>query len=273
MKTRRLFNYPGTKRFLAEKVNPIIKKWAKKDYTWIEPFCGSAGLFYNLEPMPSKAYLNDIDRNVVLMHQACKDYDYQAYLMVVDAVDRKFGDIKANKDAYYSYRDWYNVDGSRTSMAGLYLIYLSSMCINSMLRFGPRGMNQGWGHRKYVLDEETWNELHMRLEHTQMTSKDYRAVQLVDNSVVFLDPPYAAADNDLYSNGFSQDQFLSWLRLSKLKHKNCLWFYTDVETEKADSLLQHGFRKTVLRDMVTIAPSKLKRESVTTREVMYIGLS
>lgn len=273
MKTRRLFNYPGTKRFLAEKVNALLKKWAKDEYTWIEPFCGSAGLFYNLDPAPAKAYLNDIDRNLVLMHQACRDYDYQTYLKVVEAVDRKFGDVRTDKDAYYTYREWYNTEGRGSSMAGLYLLYLSSMCINSMLRFGPRGMNQGWGRRKYVLDEETWNDLHARLEHVQTTSKDYRAVQLVDSSVVFLDPPYESADNVLYGNGFSQDQFLSWLRLSKAKQKHCLWLYTDVETEKSDSLLQQGFKKTVLRDMVTIAPSREKHSTVSRREVLYIGLS
>ena len=272
MKTRRLFNYPGTKRFLADKVNSICLKLKQPTLSWVEPFCGSASLFYNLNFKLADSTLNDLDSNIISMHQACKDFTYQEYLSAVKFINEKFGDTKASKEAYYTFRKWYNEEGSKTAMKGLYLIYLSSMCINSMLRFGPNGMNQGWGNRKYLVEEQEWNEMHERLQDTQLTSKDYRDISIKENSVIFLDPPYEAKDNDLYGHGFSQREFLNWLIEQKETHRKCLWLYTDVETPLADTLLSKGFKKVNLRDMVTICPTKSK-DKISAVEVMYIAIS
>jgi DNA adenine methylase Dam len=270
MSQRFLFRYPGSKSFIADKVNAILSKVSFK--RWVEPFCGSAALFYNLEKQFDDALLNDLDKRVVGMHQACKDFDYMHYLGLVDSVDRKYGNFRTDKEAYYSFRSWYNEDGCRTSLDSLYLIYLSSMCINSMLRFGPNGMNQGWGRRKAVIKEADWNVMHEKLQHASFSSVDYRSVPIRDRSIVFLDPPYESKENTLYGKGFSQDEFIEWLLDQKASHSRCLWMYTDVETEKSDALLSKGFKKIVLRDMKTIAPSKEKKEADAI-EVMYIGLS
>ena len=86
-----------------------------------------------------------------------------------------------------------------------------------------------------------------RLQSAELTSTDYRLVSVPEGSVVFLDPPYEAADNSLYGHGFSQREFLGWLSAKRKACPGCLWIYTDVETEAADSLLGEGFRKVRLR--------------------------
>ena len=269
--TRRLFNYPGTKRYLTGMVSAICAK-AHRERVWVEPFCGSAALFYGLAARPERALLNDADPHVMLMHQACRDFGYGEYAKAVSYVDGRFGDVTADKAAYYSFRKWWNEEGSGLPEAGLLLIYLSSMCINSMLRFGPNGMNQGWGKRRSVIGEGDWEEMRARLQSAELTSGDYRLVSVPEGSVVFLDPPYEAADNSLYGHGFSQREFLGWLSAKRKACPGCLWIYTDVETEAADSLLDEGFRKVRLRGMVTTAPSKAKSGPSAT-EAMYVAKS
>lgn len=213
------------------------------------------------------------------MHQACRAFGYGEYAKAVSYVDGRFGDVTADKAAYYSFRKWWNEEGSSLPEAGLLLIYLSSMCINSMLRFGPNGMNQGWGmpqpgwgKRRSVIGEGDWEEMRARLQSAELTSADYRLVSVPEGSVVFLDPPYEAADNSLYGHGFSQREFLGWLSAKRKACPGCLWIYTDVETEAADSLLSEGFRKVRLRGMVTTAPSKAKSGPSAT-EAMYVAKS
>lgn len=267
MATRRLFNYLGTKRAISPLVNRMCSSF--HDAKWIEPFCGSASLFYNLDFKPDGARLNDVNSNVMLMHRACRDYGYGDYIGVVHEVNTRFGDCRNSKDSYYAYRNWYNEHGVNDARAGLHLVYLASMCINSMLRFGPNGMNQSYGNRSNVIGEDDWNEMHSLLADAMLTCCDYKDIPIDGKCVVFLDPPYEEQSNDLYGRGFSQDEFLTWLKAQVRLHDDCLWMYTDVESDKADSLLNEGFRKIQLRDMVTVAPSKAKGD-VTSTEDMYV---
>lgn len=71
--TRRLFNYPGTKRYLTGMVSAICAK-AHRGRVWVEPFCRSAALFYGLAVRPERALLNDADPHVMSMHQACRAF-------------------------------------------------------------------------------------------------------------------------------------------------------------------------------------------------------
>jgi len=279
MTSRRLFNYLGAKRFIADKVNKILQHWPHQELLWVEPFCGGASLFYNLDvPQLQKkglwGQLNDLDQNVMDMHYACLMNSYDKYIQMVKQVRSRFGDCRNSKEAYYDFRSWWNSESKALNpdQRGLYLIYLSSMCINSMLRFGPHGMNQGWGNRESVIDEADWVEMSSRLERASLHCGSYDELQFEDRSVVFLDPPYEAQKNDLYGKGFSQDEFLQWLLQKRREKKGCLWLYTDVETEKADMLLSEGFKKIPLREMTTTAPSK-KKGALTSKEVMYVGLS
>ncbi len=216
----------------------------------------------------AKAHLNDLDPNVMLMHRACKDFNYPNYRMAVDFAD-SFGNVRNNPEAYYSYRKWYNETGRKTKEAGLHLILLTSMCVNSLFRFGPNGMNAAWGERRGIISRMDWEEMHRRLKNAILTSLDYRELDIEDGAIVFLDPPYEEKDNGLYGKGFSQNEFLDWLMLMKENRPHYSWLYTDVESPKADGLLERGFTKTILREMPSIAPGHAGDEKSAT-EAIYV---
>lgn len=302
-KYNRAFRYAGCKQFLINKVNQLIKEHKPEYNMYVEPFLGSGSILYNLETFDSdnrniKYVGSDLDKAVMLMHNALAKYPYEEYLATLNFVMNNFGNIKENKEAYYNYRAWWNktywnwngflkytdiLNLSQTRIvfeddvlmkeSGLYLLLLANSCINSMLRFGPNGMNQSFGHRHYIIDETTYNNLHKRAESSELFIQDYRQTldfaldQLpycANGAVFFFDPPYESTVMS-YNGAFKRTEFIS--ELLKLKDINALTIYTDIENKESDKLLDFGWKKETIRTMRTICPSK--SSEITNTEVIY----
>ena len=269
----RLFRYSGNKLFLVDKVNELIEKHQSNYMTYIEPFIGSGAIFYNLSNFSGFCdyFLSDINRDIVSMHSAVSRnfyYNYKAALYKVS----QFGDIKENKEAYYNYRNWWNIEYFKKydkKDYGLYLLPLANSCINSMLRFGPKGMNQGFGHRHYAIDEETYRHCKSRLEVANIICCDYKDLLKNDyakqkKTVFFFDPPYESRQMT-YNAGFNRKEFLQ--QLLAIDNEDSLLMYTDIENEESDILLQHGWQKEIVRTMRTTSPSG--SSEITGNEVIY----
>jgi DNA adenine methylase len=281
IKYNNLFKYAGNKAFIIEIVNNLIQKTIGQSFTtYYEPFIGSGAIFYNLENKFIGKFLpilNDFDYNIFLMHKAVQKYDYQTYLACVKYIEETFGDIKAGKENYYNFRNWFNEnfyqkikDKNVSPLAGLFLIYLSSACINSMLRFGPNGMNQSFGNRKYIIPEELYTNIAKRLKNAEVQHGDwlncFPSNLVFNDSILFLDPPYV--DRNLpYGKGFNQNKFLDILKNSTLN--NSLMMYTDIENDRSDTLLSFGWNKYVLRTMINISPNRKEGVETTGNEILY----
>ena len=271
------FRYAGTKEFLVPKVNDLIRE--RELSTYIEPFLGSGAIFYNLEHKFSRYIINDLDFPIYLMHNAIKESSYKEYFTQNENIKNTFGDIKKSKDAYYEFRNswndmyWNNIQNKLFNKeAGLQLLYLASACINSMLRFGPNGMNQSYGNRFYLISEQMFNALKEKLQKAKLINYSYQKI-LVDNifyknCFLFLDPPYISREMT-YNKGFNLSEFVVNLQL--LKGENTIVCYTDFENEISNSLLNYGFSKEVIRKMKNISPNR-KNDEVTGNEVMYVKI-
>ena len=276
MQIHKLINYAGQKLQFVSLVDELISSTGLSYSNYYELFLGSGAMLYNMAASFKTRTANDKNSNIIMMHEALKKCSYSDYISIVNAIDKKFGIVgKPTKEAYYMFRDWFNSklkdkDISRAKL-GIALIHLSAMCINSMLRFGPNGMNQGYGGRRRNVPEEDWNALKLIADQTDYFSKDYNEFEIKDNSVVFLDPPYV--DTGIYENGYSREEFCEWLK--SLDLKSSIIVYTDFENSTSDQLLDVGFEKKFLRDCGTIAPSAVKTndKKKTSREVMYVKMT
>lgn len=265
------FKYAGNKAFLIANLN---EKIGNEQYdVYMESFLGSGSLFYNLKNKFNQYILNDLDYNIVLMHRALQVYSYEDYMKIVSDVKTKFGDVKHNKNSFYAFRDWFNetyldliCKHDKTTNAGLYLLYLAGLVINSILRFGPNGMNQSFGNREYIIPEIMYNDMKNRLNYKNcgICNTSYNCLNIHDNSVMFFDPPYVNREIS-YNKKFDQNKFLTFLKNINGNHQ--LILYTDYENEKSDELLNFGFEKEVIRTMRSIAPSTNKL--ITGNEVLY----
>jgi DNA adenine methylase Dam len=257
----KFFRYSGAKDKFTSIINYNIKT-DKKIYC--EPFIGSGAVLFNLNKEFDKYIVNDIDRNIIRIYKSFKNISYEYYKEVIDSVFKEFGRFTDDcryiskeagdvaKTNYYNFRNWFNSNhwNTDTELEGIYLHMLANSCINSMLRFGPNGMNQGFGLRFSELDQTTFNNIQNILQRTEIYNGSYKDL-LKEDAFFFFDPPYASQASSY--TGFSFQDQEEFLELIKDKE----YLYTDILNE-VNSKLQN---RIVMREMVSTAPSSDKSKN------------
>lgn len=278
MNKNKLFNYAGSKIFCTSIINNLLNELSIKNIdTYIEPFLGSGAIFYNLNLLHNikNKYINDIDFNIYLMHKSVQLSTYNDYLNIINNIKLNFPDIKNNKNNYYNFRNWFNktfysdlINKRLNITAGLYLLYLSTTCLNCILRFGPNGMNQSYGNREYIISENTFNTCKKILETTEITNISYDNLINFNNKncIYFFDPPYELR-NMPYTHNFNLYKFIEYL--ININGKNTLILYTDIENKKSDNLLNYKFNKQIIRIMRSISPNRKIGNEITGNEILY----
>jgi len=257
------FNYSGTKLKYASLINEYINLIQTKQNAkiYIEPFLGSGSVFFNLESEFDEYILNDIDRNIIRIFQSFKDCSYDYYYSKCSEISNKFGSMK-EKENYYTFRKHFNTHhwNSNSLDEGIYLHLLANSCINSMLRFGPNGMNQGSGKREKFLTEDEFNCINSKLKKATLTSVSYKELLNMD-ALYFLDPPYYSCDSSYAS--FSEKDLIEFVELIQDKH----YVYTDILNDLNDSI---PFKQKI-RTMRTSAPSSNKKQLGIHEEYIFVS--
>jgi len=250
----KFFSYQGNKLFLSDVFNKLTYK---RNKLYIEPFVGSGSIFVNTLDIYESYIISDIDKNIFLLWSSLQKASYNDYVDVGKFIEITFGDIQESKKSYYKFRKYYNKNFHQVDSfeKGIYLYFLVNACINGILRFGPNGMNQSWGHRSYFFDKSTYDRIREKLRNTVVLNIDFYDLMKKLNpsgTVLFLDPPYHLRPTT-YNKNFDINKFIpEVLRLSLYNDI----FYTDIENEKSDALLNNGFEKIKIRDVRNISPSE-----------------
>jgi len=246
----RFFRYSGSKLNYVPLINKYINN--SKSNTYCEPFAGSGAVLFNLPRKFDKYIINDIDRNIVRIYKSFKEIEFLDYINELKNIQQNFGVIKNNKEAYYKFRDWFNQNywGTDSTKEGIYLHFLACSCINSMLRFGPNGMNQSYGNCFYTLDCTTFNNISRVLKRTELYCTNYKEL-LGNEYVYFLDPPYFIQGSS-YTD-FSKNDIKEFIQILENQKE---YVYTDILCE----FNQH-LNKEVIREMRSTSPSTKKQKN------------
>lgn len=244
------FRYAGSKLKYANILNPLID--SSTATTYCEPFVGSGGTLFNLSKSFDHYIINDVDTNIIRIYRSFQNnrLTFKLYTQMLNYILDRFGCIKTNKESYYSFRTYVNDTYYQTDTfeEGIYMHMLANSCINSLLRFGPNGMNQGYGARNYILDNITLHHIKTILSKTEIYNTDYQQVlKNTDNTFFMLDPPYLASPSKSYKGFTSSDAQLFIDNLSNLTE----YVYTDVLHEYNQTMLP----KVLISKMKSIAPS------------------
>lgn len=266
LETIKFIRYQGSKQHFINKFNEITYNLDSKVY--IEPFLGSGAIFFNLQKEYEHYILNDLNKDIISIYESFKYLTYNDYEDVKNYIFTTFGDIKNIKESFYNFRNYYNEYYHFTSKIekGFYLYFLANSCINSMLRFGPNGMNSSFGNRLYYIDNESiYNYIHSKLNRADLYSKDYIEVLKYSNndSLIFLDPPYFTRPAS-YSNNFDKNDFIELLDIIKESKSNII--YTDIENIQIDEYLK--WNKINTKVITNTSPGKLKDKY---QEVAYFN--
>lgn len=130
-----VLRWAGSKR----KILPILSEYWSGSYArYVEPFAGSASLFFGLQP--DRAVLGDINRELIDTYKVLRDCP--------DDIYRALTRLKRSPETYYALRkqDPANMELFRRAVR---FIYLNRNCFNGIYRTNTMGQfNVPYAHSK-----------------------------------------------------------------------------------------------------------------------------
>jgi DNA adenine methylase len=183
-----LLRWAGSKRTLLPR---LLGRLPGEFGRYIEPFAGSACLFFALRP--SRAVLADLNPELIAA--------YQALAVDPSAVAERVTRWPATSDSYYRVRA---TDPSTLDLAtrAARFIYLNRLCFNGVYRTNRRGeFNVPFGSRTGAMpDADHLVACGEALAEADLCCADFEAVldSARADDFVYLDPPYSRALSDAY---------------------------------------------------------------------------
>lgn len=260
----RAFRYAGSKQYLISYINALLPE-NSEEYTYIEPFLGSGAIFYNLSKDFKHYQLSDMCEYIIALHSCFTRFNYSDYAYMLENIKETYGDIKIDKDAYYKFRNHYNCDTG--GFKDLKLFMLANSCINSLLRFGPNGMNQSFGHRHYIVTENDWNAMQSKLREASLVKANYLSLLIDSNTkcFIYLDPPYDTKWVDYSYYYFDSDEYVPWL--ISISKPNVKIAYSDIDEHWWPKLEQVGWKRVPVKELRNCNPNSSRE--ITMHEYLY----
>lgn len=187
---RAFLRWAGSKRQLL----PQIKRyWSPGFRRYVEPFCGSASLFFDIEP--TTACLSDINPDLIETLRAVQLWP--------DTVSECLARLPTDRDSYYKIRSQEPYKLAPTDRAARF-IYLNLLCFNGLYRVNQAGkFNVPYGskQRKVLVSESDMRAVSRALSHANLYARDFEdAIHDTDGGdFIYLDPPYATADTRVFT--------------------------------------------------------------------------
>jgi DNA adenine methylase len=186
---RSFLRWAGSKRLL---VNELAVYWPADATRYVEPFAGSACLFFYVEP--ARALISDLNRELISM--------YQALQRDTELVLESFRRLRRGKKAYYSVREINPKTLSGVEAAARFL-YLNRYCFNGLFRTNQSGVfNVPYGppKRPLVSFEERVRDAANILKQAEFRAVDFEVTldEVQEGDFVYLDPPYVVKDSPVF---------------------------------------------------------------------------
>lgn len=189
--------WAGSKKALLPELRSF---WPGQNTRYIEPFCGSACLFFDLEPV--SGILGDINPEIVTTYRAIRFEP----LKVAECLLR----FRKAESTYYAVRKISPTGLSDVEVAARFL-FLNRLCFNGIYRTNRRGeFNVPYAKPKHpvTFDVGVLLEASQLLRGVELLNSDFEAVldEAVTGDFVYMDPPYAVAARRVFSE-YHPDSF------------------------------------------------------------------
>lgn len=234
--------WAGSKRKLV----PVLQTfWTKNHKRYVEPFAGSACLFFALKP--PKAILGDLNPELIA-----------TYIEVKYRIDEVLKELRAlkpdDKDEYLRQRKLDPVAMTPASRAARF-IYLNRFCFNGIYRTNLAGQfNVPYSGVRCgaVPQDDIFHKCSRRLREAKFVNADFEKVlqQAEPGDLVYMDPPFAVRARRVFrqydpSTFTSEDikRLRGWMERLNSKHINFVVSYA--ESEEADVLRKNFSHETI----------------------------
>ena len=229
-------------------------------FSYHEPFFGGGALFFDLisNKKIKKAYLNDINRELIIMYQFAQSKNNADKLFKkVNFLQESFNQSK-NRDSLFSvWKARFNdllfklnqndnlLVNEKIELSAL-LIALNKTCFNGVYRKNKKGeFNVPFGKKTNeelkFLDLDNFNNVKAGLQESKLTNVSFEnAINfkgIEPNHLIFLDPPYiplstTAQFKEYYEDGFTiQQHKLLSKKIKEIDSKGAYFILTNSNTE------------------------------------------
>ncbi len=206
--------YPGGKTQLYSYVKDLLEYNAMKDYTYVEPFAGGAGLALKLlfTGVVPHIMINDLDPAIYAMWYSCLNYPKEM-ISRVNSVPLTIDEWDRQKEIHRDQRDRSILD------LGFSTLFLNRTNISGIICGGVLGGREQTGSSKM---DARFNrntlakkivKIHAYKSYISLTNLD--AGQLIslqngqEKRFYNIDPPYVEKGAQLYRNSFSEEDHRS----------------------------------------------------------------
>lgn len=230
--------WAGSKRRLV----PILRSYWKPDHNrYLEPFAGSACLFFSLNP--PRAILGDLNGELISTYMEVK---YR-----LDSLLDQLSTLRRNRREYKKLRSLRPNELNPCARAARF-IYLNRYCFNGLYRTNLKGeFNVPYGGQKSgsVPPVELLRECSKQLMKTRLMAGDFeRVLRLArKGDFIYMDPPFAVRARRVF-NEYHPDTFqgddIKRLRLwlEKLDRRGISFLVSYAESAEAN-VLARGFSR------------------------------
>jgi DNA adenine methylase len=194
----------------------IIEKFPKKINTFYEPFVGGGSVF-------RKLINSDIEFEKIVCHDLNVELIELWKLIINEPVSlikhyqKEWDEFNLKTDYYYEVRRRFNQNKNPYD-----LLFLSRTSANGLIRYNSKGefnspVNK---HRKGMVPDkltEIIMDWHNAISGVDIEFKceSYENIRSKAGDFLYLDPPYANVNGDVYHGGINYDVFWNWLRLQQ----------------------------------------------------------
>lgn len=182
--------WAGSKKQLLPKLSSF---WDPSYRRYVEPFAGSACLFFSLEP--EEAVLGDLNQELITTLRMVK---LQPDL-VIEALKR----LRKGRTSYYKIRNQDQTMMTEVERAAIF-IYLNKFCFNGLYRTNRAGkFNVPFGDTKgsNEFDFTRLLDASVLLQRAQLQCTDFQVTlqNARKGDFIYMDPPYFATQRRIFS--------------------------------------------------------------------------
>ena len=180
-----LLRWAGSKRQHLSTLRGLVPNFNGR---YIEPFAGSACLYWDLAP--SKARISDLNEDLINCYKQVRDTPHAIYAT--------YSLLENNSDTYYSVREKYHSETDQ-DIRSAYFLYLNRYCFNGLYRISKKGkfnVPYGGSRTGSLPSLERLLQYSAKLQDVELLSLDFADClsDVTEGDFVYLDPPFYAAD-------------------------------------------------------------------------------
>ena len=217
--------WAGSKRKILPRLKPF---WREDHERYVEPFAGSAALFFAIGPR--RAILGDLNRDLVSTYATIKD-DPQGVATALTVWE-------TDEDTYYRVRDEMG-DLEDPAARAARFVYLNRLCFNGLYRTNRSGhFNVPYGAKGAgrLPDAAALAAVSQCLRGATLVAKDFSEVlgMVGPGDLVYMDPPYRVASRRVFreyqAGEFSSEDLIrlrSWLEKLDKQRVDFIVSYAD----------------------------------------------